>query len=98
MEEAVTAETHSQGPDNKANDRFNVRVLAPTEHKPHHFSFQRDALVGDAAAEAASGFGLRPTSPTFELGGTVLDRSQTLEGAGVRNGTELELVDVGGGV
>jgi hypothetical protein len=79
-------------------DKFHVRVLAPTVHQPREFAFPRDEVVGSAAAEAATAFDLHPTSPSFERQGGVLDRSLTLEAAGVHDGDELELVDVGGGV
>lgn len=79
-------------------DKFHVRVLAPSEPHPLAFAFEKVEVVGTAATQAATEFGLHPTAPSFELGGSVLDRTITLEAAGVRNGDELELVDVGGGV
>ena len=79
-------------------ERFQVRVLAPSEPHPREFAFPKTELVGTAATEAATKFELHPTAPSFELRGNVLDRTLTLEAAGVRNGDELELVDVGGGV
>lgn len=78
--------------------KFHVRVLAPSEPHPKTFAFEGNEVVGTAATEAATEFGLHPTAPSFELRGTVLDRTITLEAAGVHNGDELELVDVGGGV
>lgn len=79
---------------------LHVRVLAPSALEPREFTFPGAELVGTAAAAAAADFGLPPTSPSFELEGKeqVLDRSLTLEAAGVHDGDELELVDVGGGV
>jgi hypothetical protein len=85
---------------NHEKDKLNVRVLAPSEHKPRHFTFPASESVGDAAASAAADFGLHPQSPSFERESddVVLDRTITLEAAGLHNGDELELVDVGGGV
>lgn len=79
-------------------DKFHVRVLAPSEPHPREFAFAKAEVVGTAATEAATAFGLHPTAPSFELRGNVLDRTITLEAAGVHNGDELELVDIGGGV
>jgi hypothetical protein len=84
--------------EHEKKDNLNVRVLAPSEHNPRHFTFPGTDSVGDAATEAATGFGLHPTSASFERDGVALDRTVSLEDAGVHNGDELELVDVGGGV
>ncbi len=88
------SETHP-GP-----DELHVRVIAPSERQPREFNFPKTQTVGDAATIAATAFGLHPTAPSFELERSeqVLDRTLTLDAAGVRDGELLELVDVGGGV
>jgi hypothetical protein len=77
-----------------------VIVFAPRDPDPKRFRFRRDELVGTAAATAAEAFNYdQGGTPSFRMpDGTVLDRTITLEAAGVRTGMELELVDVGGGV
>lgn len=77
-----------------------VIVFAPRDPDPKRFRFGRDELVETAARTAAEEFHYdEGGTPSFRLSnGTVLDRTVTLESAGVRSGMELELVDAGGGV
>ena len=76
-----------------------VAVFAPKEMDPRQFTFKKTMKVGDAAAEAAVAFGYSATQPTFQNSDEdVLDRDKPLVAAGVRDGDELELVDIGGGV
>lgn len=75
-----------------------VIVYAPKVPDPKRFRFRLDETVGDAAKVAAEAFEYEVGTPSFQKGETVLDRSLTLEAAGVRNRDELELVDAGGGV
>jgi len=76
-----------------------VTVFAPRQIEPRTFSWPQTTRVGDAAAEAARDFGYEPGTPSFQnADGEVLDRDKPLVAAGVRDGDELELVDVGGGV
>lgn len=79
---------------------YHVRVVTPSDPRPREFTFGKTETVGAAAAAAATTLGQHPTSPSFEIEKTekVLDRSLTLEAAGVRDGMLLELVDAGGGV
>lgn len=79
--------------------QIEVEVYAPVEPAPKHFTFSVNVLVGVAAQEAATAFGYGPGKPTFQIeDGAALDRSMTLEQAGVRDGDKLELVDASGGV
>jgi hypothetical protein len=77
-----------------------VLVYAPKDLEPKHFGFSGGELVGDAARVAATSFGVQSNNPSFQNLATkvVLDRTKTLQDAGVDNGDKLELVDVGGGV
>jgi hypothetical protein len=78
---------------------IDVSVVAPKEFEARRFTFAKTMKVGDAAAEAAAAFGYQAVLPSFQnADGEVLDREKPLVAAGVRDGDELELVDVGGGV
>lgn len=76
-----------------------VFVVAPSEPTPREFTWHRSMKVGEAAKEAAAAMGFTGQNPTFMTAeGKVLDRTLPLAGAHVRDGDQLELVDVGGGV
>lgn len=76
-----------------------VTVFSPSTPDPKSFTWKKNTKVGDAAAEAASAFGHQGGTPTFRNEeGAILDRDKPLVAEGVRDGDELELVDVGGGV
>jgi hypothetical protein len=75
-----------------------VRVFSPRQPEPKSFTFAKTLRVGEAAAEAAEAFGYEAGTPSLQKGGQVLDRDKPLVAAGVRDGDDLELVDVGGGV
>jgi len=76
-----------------------VTVVAPNNPTPRSFTWPRAKRVGEAAAEAAAALGFSGGNPTFmNAAGEVLDRDRPLVAAGVRDGDELELVDIGGGV
>ncbi len=76
-----------------------VIVYAPKVPDPKRFRFHLDETVGEAAKVAAEAFEYEVGTPSLQTkDGTVLDRGQTLEAAGVDNRDELELVDAGGGV
>jgi hypothetical protein len=75
-----------------------VKVFAPRRTEPKEFKWNKHVLVGDAAKEAATAFQYAAGTPTFVKGDTTLDRSKQLHQAGVEDGDELELTDVGGGV
>lgn len=82
------------------NSELTVTVFAPRTPDGRTFTFQRSERVGATARVAADAFGYQPDgNPTFATGeGVVLDRDKPLASARVRDGDELELVDVGGGV
>ncbi len=86
----------------KDKDRKNIKLVvsAPNEPDPKKMTFRDEMLVGDAAKEAAEKFGYAAGgTPSFRLSdGTVLDRTITLEAAGLKDGDEVEVVDAGGGV
>lgn len=76
-----------------------VQVTAPREVEPRSFTWPKNKRVGEAAAEAAAAFQYQAGTPTFQnADDVVLDRDKPLVAEGVRDGDELELVDVGGGV
>jgi hypothetical protein len=75
-----------------------VRVFAPRQIEPKHFTWPETRKVGVAAAEAAAAFKIDVEAPTFQKGDKVLDREKTLVGAGVKEHDTLELVSAGGGV
>jgi hypothetical protein len=76
-----------------------VKVFAPRMPDPKWFRFRKDQTVASAAEYAAKAFGYTAGAPTFETKEkVVLDRSVTLEAAGVHNREVLDLVDAGTGV
>ena len=77
-----------------------VTVVAPRDpDDTRSFTWSKTLKVGEAAVEAATAFGYEPGTPSFvNSDGDVLDRNKPLIAAGVVDGAELELVDVGGGV
>jgi hypothetical protein len=76
-----------------------VKVFAPNETEPREFTFEKTMKVGDAAAQAAAAFGYQPQLASFQnQDDRVLDRNKPLVAEHVKDGDELELVDVGGGV
>ena len=89
-------------PPGKGKGRQNIVLVvhAPSEPDPKRFRFPVDTTVGEAAKEAAADFGYDPDgTPSFRTpDGTVLDRSATLQDAGLEHRDEVELVDAGGGV
>lgn len=91
--EAQAAKPHLGGPE------LTVTVFAPRSPEPRTFEFRRNLTVGDAARIAADAFGYEGGNPSFATEDqVVLDRGKTLAAAHVRDGDELNLVDVGGGV
>jgi hypothetical protein len=75
-----------------------VTVFAPSQTEPKQFTWSKTMKVGDAAAEAATAFGVDAEAPTFQKGDDVLDRKKPLVAEGVKEGDKLELVSAGGGV
>jgi hypothetical protein len=100
----VSTTVDHQGPQGQEPERHGpptvtVTVFAPRATDPRTFTWPQTMKVGEAAAQAADAFGYRPGTPSFQdAAGEVLDRDKPLVAAGVRDGDELELVDVGGGV
>jgi hypothetical protein len=89
--EAVTGEQHD--PD------LHVEVTAPRfPNQPRAFTFEPEASVGAAAAQAASAFQYDKGTWSFRLEGRELDRNLSLAAAGVDSGDKLGLIDTGGGV
>ena len=87
-------ETHHAG-----DQEVTVRVFSPREPDPRTFTWRKTIKVGEAAAEAAVAFGIVGGTPTFRNAKKeVLDRDKPLVAEKVRDGDELELVDIGGGV
>lgn len=80
------------------NDVVKVIVFAPRSPDPHRFKWSKRLTVGEAADEAASKFGYAAGKPTLAKAGVTLARDSRLGAAGVKDGDELELVDIGGGV
>jgi hypothetical protein len=83
-------------PDDKKT--ITVTVFAPRATQPKSFTWSKHMTVGAAATEAAQAFGYAAGTPTLVKGTKALDREKQLVAAGVRDGDELELTDIGGGV
>jgi hypothetical protein len=100
----VSTQTNLNAAENKGNPEkpdknLQVKAWAPRHPKPKNFTFKADTLVGAAAAEVADKFGYAVGNHTFQNEGEdLLDRNQSLAQQGVKDGDELQLVDVGGGV
>lgn len=82
----------------KGAPTITVTVFSPSTPTPKEFTWPKTTKVGDAATQAAAEFGQTGGNPTFQKGEEILDRQKPLVAAGVREGDELELVDIGGGV
>lgn len=94
-------DTAEAGPDADRHPRRTIVVIvfAPKDPEPKRFRFRLDETVGEAAKVAATAFEYEVGTPSFQKeDGKVLDRSLTMEAAGVHNREKLELVDAGGGV
>jgi hypothetical protein len=77
---------------------LHVKVLAPRSTEPKRFTWDKDMLVADAAAEAAQAFGYTGGTPGLSKGRKMLEPTEQLHQAGVHDGDTLELLDRGGGV
>lgn len=94
--EQVVAPVEGEEASRKADPFVRVKVFAPRDPDGKWFRFRKDQTVGSAAQVAAQAFGYEGGNPTFRTRRkVVLDRNVTLEAAGVHDGEELELVDVG---
>jgi hypothetical protein len=97
--EVLNAEAEAPEKPRPEDPFVRVKVFAPRVPDPKWFRFRKDQTVGSAAEPAAKAFGYTAGSPTFETKDkVVLDRSLTLEAAGVHNREVLDLVDAGTGV
>lgn len=86
-------------PDLPEGATLTLHVFAPIAVDSKTFVWPRSMRTGDAATEAAAAFGYEAGTPTFQTrDDRVLDRDRPLAVAHLRDGDELELVDVGGGV
>lgn len=82
----------------KTHKKLHVTVFSPRTPKGKKFVWEPTLIVGEAAKEAAAKFRYAEGTPGLSKEGQVLPNDQTLEAAGVMDGDELTLVDVGGGV
>jgi hypothetical protein len=81
------------------NKKIHLIVFAPRfPDKPKKFVWELTTLIGAAADEAADKFGYPQGTVSFAKGGIALRRELSLGDAGLNDGDEVELVDVGGGV
>jgi hypothetical protein len=94
----MTPQTEVAEKGEKQDKKLKVTVFAPRTPKPKQFNWLPTMLVGDAAKDAADKFKYSEGTPGLSKDQQVLDNGQTLEVAGVKDGDELTLVDVGGGV
>ena len=79
-------------------DTITLTIFSPSARTPRDFTWPASTIVGEAAKEAAAGFGVEIENPTFQRDNDeVIDRSITLRAAALREGTRLELVGTGGG-
>jgi hypothetical protein len=80
-------------------NELHVIVRAPKDPEPREFAFPPTETVGQAANFAAAQFGYTTSHFSFMTEtDEVLNRDLTLAAAGVKDGTQLTLVDLGGGV
>ncbi len=99
MSEEKTKQTPDKSDKPKADKQtLTVTVFAPRETEPRQFEWDKHLTVGEAADQAAAAFGYAPGSPTLARDGSPLEREKQLVAEKVRDGEELELVDIGGGV
>ncbi|HUE85100.1 MAG TPA: hypothetical protein VMO26_03405 [Vicinamibacterales bacterium] len=100
MADATTAANPGKPDKEDKQDKqdITVTVFAPREPDPKTFTWDKHRTVGDTATEAATAFKYAAGTPTFVKDGKVLERTKQLVAAGVRDGDQLELTDIGGGV
>lgn len=98
MSSTPDPQSASDKPDHTGST-LEVTVFSPRHPDPVPFSFPNGMKVGEAAQVVAEKFEYAPGTPTFKnADGEVLDRDKSLRGEHVRDGDNLEFVDVGGGV
>ena len=80
-------------------NELTVTVFTTRVPDPRTYTWPKNKVVGEAAREAADGFGQTGGNPGFQNSDKkVLDNSKRLVAEGVRDGDRLELVDTTGGV
>jgi hypothetical protein len=94
----MTPETEAAAKQGPKKEKLKVEVFAPRKRKPKKFNWDPEMLVGEAAREAAEKFEYAAGNPGLSKHNEVLDNNATLAAAGVEDGDELTLTDVGGGV
>jgi len=78
-----------------------VTVFSPRSPDPKTFTWRKTTKVAEAAREAATAFGYEGGNPglqTTDEPPRVLDNNKTLVAEHIVDGSELEIVDTGGGV
>ncbi|HYT76459.1 MAG TPA: hypothetical protein VEL79_17005 [Vicinamibacterales bacterium] len=78
-----------------------VKVFSPRSPDAKSFTWRKTTKVAEAAREAAKAFGYQGGAPglqTTEDPPRVLDNNKTLVAEHIVDGSELEIVDTGGGV
>jgi len=78
-----------------------VTVFSPRSPDPKTFTWRKTTKVAEAAREAATAFGYEGGNPglqTTDEPPRVLDNNKTLIAEHIVDGSELEIVDTGGGV
>jgi hypothetical protein len=78
-----------------------VVVFSPRSPEPKSFTWRKTTKVAEAAREASTAFGYQGGAPglqTTEDPPRVLDNNKTLVAEHLVDGSELEIVDTGGGV
>jgi hypothetical protein len=95
---ASSREDSAHEQDHKDHQTVTVKVFAPRKTEPKVFTWDKHMLVGAAASEAANAFEYPAGAPTLVKNDKALNRDRQLVAEGVRDGDELELTDIGGGV
>ncbi len=94
----ISISTHGERGQGQEHQTITVMVFAPRRTEPKTFTWNKHMTVGDAAKEAATAFGYPAGTPTLVKDDRAFDRDHQLVADGVRDGDELELTDIGGGV
>lgn len=93
------AQNHEDRDPDHGKSRLHVLVFAPRfPEEPREFDWDKELLVSEAAAQAATAFGYTGGVPGLSKHEKVLDPTKRLPAAGIHDGDTLELLDKGGGV
>jgi hypothetical protein len=85
----------------KEKQDVTVTVFAPRSPEPKDFTWPKTLKVSEAARQAADAFGYQGGNPglqTTDEPPRVMDNNKPLVAEHVTDGSELEIVDTGGGV